>query len=232
MATATKTFTIVYHKTSSSSVTDLTGTKWTINSHTCEAGYGQFNVNYHYNDKTRLGNTMYVGYTYEPYSLDGDPDDPFIPTANNVFLMPFMYFLMVNDIIEFTGGSDVTNPDLIAWLESHATLQVTKPAFAAFNGAILKKINGMNIKSINGVGVRSGKSSSVSLITFRIQSTTYEAEEGMTWAEWCDSEYNTGGLFYVLDNKVTNGVQYVNEVVPTNTIINEYRYTLGGGSND
>ena len=29
------------------------------------------------------------------------------------------------------------------------------------------------------------------MITFKIGSTEYQAEEGMTWAEWCDSEYNT-----------------------------------------
>ena len=31
------------------------------------------------------------------------------------------------------------------------------------------------------------------LITFTIDGTSYEAEDGMTWGEWCDSEYNTGG---------------------------------------
>lgn len=29
------------------------------------------------------------------------------------------------------------------------------------------------------------------LISFTIDGTTYQAEEGMTWAEWCESEYNT-----------------------------------------
>ena len=33
-------------------------------------------------------------------------------------------------------------------------------------------------------------------ITFTIDGTTYQAEEGMTWQEWVDSEYNTGA-FYV-----------------------------------
>lgn len=34
-------------------------------------------------------------------------------------------------------------------------------------------------------------------ITFTIDGTTYHAEEGMTWADWVDSAYNTGG-FYLL----------------------------------
>lgn len=33
--------------------------------------------------------------------------------------------------------------------------------------------------------------SAVSLITFTIYSVEYQAEEGMTWGEWVDSEYNT-----------------------------------------
>ena len=38
-------------------------------------------------------------------------------------------------------------------------------------------------------------SSSPTLIEFSIGSTTYQAEEGMTWAEWVESEYNTFGYF-------------------------------------
>lgn len=34
----------------------------------------------------------------------------------------------------------------------------------------------------------------VNLITFIISSTQYQAEEGMTWGEWINSDYNTGGF--------------------------------------
>lgn len=34
------------------------------------------------------------------------------------------------------------------------------------------------------------------LIDFTIGITDYQAEEGMTWAQWCDSEYNTCGCIY------------------------------------
>lgn len=33
------------------------------------------------------------------------------------------------------------------------------------------------------------------LITFTIEGVEYQAEEGMTWGEWCDSEYNTDGYW-------------------------------------
>ena len=39
----------------------------------------------------------------------------------------------------------------------------------------------------------------VRLIRFTIDGTTYLAEEGMTWGEWVDSEYNTDGFVYVAD---------------------------------
>lgn len=32
-----------------------------------------------------------------------------------------------------------------------------------------------------------------SLISFTIDGTIYQAEEGMTWGEWCESDYNTRG---------------------------------------
>ena len=38
----------------------------------------------------------------------------------------------------------------------------------------------------------------VNIITFTIDGVEYEAEEGMTWGEWCDSEYNTDGFY--MDN--------------------------------
>lgn len=34
------------------------------------------------------------------------------------------------------------------------------------------------------------------LITFTIDGNEYQAEEGMTWEEWVDSEYNTDGWYY------------------------------------
>lgn len=48
-------------------------------------------------------------------------------------------------------------------------------------------------------------SSFTTLITFTIGGTTYQAENGMTWAEWCESEYNTNKYFSdgggIKDNK-------------------------------
>lgn len=68
-----------------------------------------------------------------------------------------------------------------------------------------------------------GGSVTPTTITFTIGGTTYTAEEGMTWAEWCSSSYNTGG-FAVVGNYIEANSEYVYEkstgiaVAPTGAI--------------
>lgn len=75
------------------------------------------------------------------------------------------------------------------------------------------------------------------LISFTINGTTYQAEEGMTWGEWVSSTYNTGG-YGVSGLNVTSpalGNPLVNDVIATDVIVNGRSYTYntsGGGSND
>lgn len=84
----------------------------------------------------------------------------------------------------------------------------------------------------------------VQLISFTIDGITYQAEEGMTWAEWVDSEYNTDE--FVVDGNdeyicPPNGVAayYVGDsssnLVKTSDLITaneQYSILGGGGSND
>ncbi len=70
-------------------------------------------------------------------------------------------------------------------------------------------------------------------IIFYIDSNEYEAEDGMTWEEWINSEYNPG-QYYVYNGLVRNGVQisvrYSTEefdfgvVLASHTIIEGYVY--------
>ena len=68
-------------------------------------------------------------------------------------------------------------------------------------------------------------------ISFIIGSTSYQAEDGMTWEEWVSSDYNTGGYSigyadgiygFVVDDG--DGV-VVNEAMRTEAIINGKAYT-------
>lgn len=51
---------------------------------------------------------------------------------------------------------------------------------------------------------------SVSLITFTIKGVEYQAEEGMTWRDWCTSDYNTASFYVTEDNSfgVGSGSEY------------------------
>lgn len=76
------------------------------------------------------------------------------------------------------------------------------------------------------------------LITFTIGNTTFQAEEGMTWAEWVDSEYNTGGykdgtdyVYFDWDDGengsfITTDGGIGGQVKPTETIIADFNYQL------
>ena len=70
-------------------------------------------------------------------------------------------------------------------------------------------------------------------ITIWIDGFSYEAEEGMTWADWCASTYNTLGLYVPSWGGVTNGVSYVKyfinsiNVNESDIITVEHTYVMG-----
>ena len=84
----------------------------------------------------------------------------------------------------------------------------------------------------------------VTITSFTIAGTSYQAEEGMTWEEWCNSSYNIDSEFSVsglmciqktselgpgsLRVKTSSGI----EVDPSDNIIADESYIMGsGGSN-
>ena len=75
---------------------------------------------------------------------------------------------------------------------------------------------------------------------FTIDGTTYYAKSGMTWGEWIESEYNTGG-FVVSGTRIWDAVGYIEtqggmEVKPIDTVIADVTYSIVnmqiGGSPD
>ena len=49
------------------------------------------------------------------------------------------------------------------------------------------------VEETNGIIV---KPDIAPLLTFTVDGIEYQTEEGMTWKEWCNSEYNTAGFIY------------------------------------
>ncbi len=81
-------------------------------------------------------------------------------------------------------------------------------------------------------------SGGVELISFTIAGATYQAEAGMTWAEWVVSEYNENGIYVDTGNYITTdaGGEVLlggEDVLSNDTIMAGASYTVhfGGGSN-
>lgn len=81
---------------------------------------------------------------------------------------------------------------------------------------VFKKVSGIWVEQTDlanviedGVRYQNGGEyvAPVQKISFAIAGTSYQAEEGMTWAEWCESEYNTGTYGWYVG---TDGRVYVN----------------------
>ena len=68
-----------------------------------------------------------------------------------------------------------------------------------------------------------------SLISFTLGGTSYQAEQGMTWAEWVESDYNTNAIVVTGSNIHLDSTA----VLETDTIIANAEYGLysGGGIN-
>lgn len=79
------------------------------------------------------------------------------------------------------------------------------------------------------------KQSASNLISFTIDGTSYQAEEGMTWGEWVASDYNTGdfvanGNTIYENSNLGKFVKYTpaSTVLTTDTIISNHAYFTSG----
>lgn len=75
--------------------------------------------------------------------------------------------------------------------------------------------------------------SDVTLISFTIDGTTYQAEEGMTWKQWVESDYNTGNYQATTYHIVKDGDYTENVsksmgvyVTPDDVIVSDYSYIM------
>ena len=94
-----------------------------------------------------------------------------------------------------------------------------------FYGEYEYVIWGDDIKSDNESG------SGANLISFTISDNSYQAEEGMTWKQWVESDYNTDGFTYEIEVTHPSGHGSVASTTyekPTNVIIANYAYEIWG----
>lgn len=74
-------------------------------------------------------------------------------------------------------------------IDSHEKLQNAGVTYSQTNTELIVTVGDNNLNY---------KIKDVELIQFTIDGTTYQAEKGMTWTEWCASSYNPASRFRVV----------------------------------
>lgn len=160
--------------------------------------------------------------------------------------------------IFITSGTDTTNTDLIAWLQTNATqiivhtVQIINPQMYILPPT--KVVGNDLVVSAEEVVVNEAEEE-VKVNTFEIWNTisndlddTYQYEDGMTWDKFINSEYNTDSFaLYGSNNNIvgksgtylynSSGSASSTDYVYKTDIINKSKYWIisssfeGGGSN-
>lgn len=198
-------------------ITDLTNTTWFVPSGwEVPASYGKFQIDFIIREYRDAGGSSYNEYTgtynYIGFGYSGYDADP--------------------DNMSDIGNSAFTDPSpncINTGMHYMATIYNN----TSFEIDITGGRDTTNTTLIEWLQ-ENGKQ----LITFTISGTTYQAENGMTWAEWCDSSYNTLGLVNA-GNEINNdgstsykNLKYTNTTIvnPSDIIIVNYAYILSGGA--
>lgn len=134
-----------------------------------------------------------------------------------------------------TKISGVANEYLFQFTSGSEPTTLILPNSIKFNSDFTVEANKIyQISILNGLGTVMSWENNLKLITFTVGGVKYEAEENMTWEEWCNSEYNTDG-FYISNNLTYKGDKYIYSYgEPYTVILNNGEYTLyqpGGGAN-
>ena len=181
-----------------------------------------------------------------------------ITSGTDVTNSTLINWLQANATQQTSGNQYEITETLTNLTSGNKTIQIT-PDTGYYLPSSITVTNGtlVSYNSTTGVAVISGDNAVVtvecsdtpSTISFTIAGTTYYAGTNMTWADWVESEYNTGGYSnsysYNLGrnaiSKIISGISVVvcstqyNAVFVTDTIQSGATYTLetpAGGSND
>lgn len=202
------------------SISDLTGTIWVFNDYP-DLSSATYYINFSSNENNysylQIGSER-IFYENTRVYLDGEGWE------NEAYRT-----------IIITGGTDATNSTLIAWLESNAT-QVSSQSNNMFIGNLPITDSFFGSSSVSkicygNVEIYSKSQASPTLISFTIEGTSYQAEENMTWSQWCSSAYNTDGYRntgdVIASESLTSAIAYNNVYeLPSSAIVDSRSYTL------
>lgn len=152
----------------------------------------------------------------------------------------YLWGKIVNKTAEIPTQASIDSSGLISYNNSNGTTLFTLqlPVYA------LEVATMEEARSYLGIG---SVTPSVTMISFTVSGrsgyATYQgqAEDGMTWADWVESEYNTGNFsneyFYI--RRTSSSAYYVpsayvtinsNVVLPSDTIVEDEEYGLASGT--
>lgn len=223
------------------SITDLTNTTWKFTSVECEAGYGEFDVRLGPNDDRYYFAIGYLANTMSLKSIANTVIQFYINIYNGC-PYPCRTF-EVGDPITFYGGEDVTNPDLISYITTHA-IQIIKDESEetpivktvvdiTYNDTVIATVKPNQTATIQCTNKKMLSdlkfSAKDSPFTFIIDSRKYYFEEGMTWEEWCDSEYNTHGYYIETNTEISSYYNKICLVISGSKFRVDTGYTNGYG---
>lgn len=134
----------------------------------------------------------------------------------------------------------------MTWEEFVSNGDFNPGEFFTYNNTIVTsdystvQYNGVNVTPTDIIQANTNYTlaSPATLISFTIGGTSYQAESGMTWAQWVDSSYNTGSFMNVgtwIGNQNGQSVVIMNgkikkNVKPSDTIQESTAYFLDAGS--
>jgi hypothetical protein len=127
-----------------------------------------------------------------------------------------------------TISSDIDTSNLVQAVDTNDVVDDVTVDYATktYVDGLVGDINSVLESIINGV----------TLITFTVDATEYQGEEGMTWGEWIDSEYNVNRRFSIeefgtsiIESDSYSYVGTAEDFVYASDIIQEnYNYLLVG----
>lgn len=155
--------------------------------------------------------------------------------------------------IDFGTTPQEVSDDFYTWLTANATQQggeeeTTGRVTITHNGNVIATFSDGQTatlpcegkKMVGDIVIAYGVDT-VNLISFTIDGTSYQAEEGMTWEQWANSSYNTAGAYatglnYSINGKWIADARNGGAVLHQDAIKANREYFLkdhtGGGGND
>jgi hypothetical protein len=170
---------------------------------------------------TTLADYCYQQMFYNCTSLTTAPELPATTLADSCYQSMFSGCSKLNYIKMLATDISAINC-LYSWVKNVAS-----------NGTFVKNPDMNSLPTgVSGIPsgwtvVNDGEESSGNLITFTIDGTEYQAEEGMTWEEFVNSDYN-GGNFRILYTQVIYNDMELSGQTPSTVIIENASYTASG----